>query len=150
MLLFISLVLQDYFRAAMTCIKFYQGLPHQPATTYADLYSRLNYLKDALYHLEAVRKQQSSTKGTLAMVSSSLQKTMAESSEDKSRINVTTTELSTYKNTITLQIDVTKFMHNCVVEGSLREEKDEKRKLGSLFDNATIKCDVVSKVRGIR
>ena len=129
----------------MTCIKFYQGLPHQPATT-----SRLNYLKDALYHLEAVRKQQSSTKGTLAMVSSSLQKTMAESSEDKSRINVTTTELSTYKNTITLQIDVTKFMHNCVVEGSLREEKDGKRKLGSLFDNATIKCDVVSKVRGIR
>ena len=84
------------------------------------------------------------------MVSSSLEKTMAESSEDKSRINVTTTELSTYKNTITLQIDVTKFMHNCVVEGSLREEKDGKRKLGSLFDNATIKCDVVSKVRGIR
>lgn len=131
----------------MTCIKFYQGLPHHPATSYTDLYSRLHYLQDAFAHLEAERKHQLSKKGTLAMVTSSLQKTMGESSEDKSRMTVTPTELTSYMNTITLQIDVTQFMHNCFVEGTLRQRKERTKKFGTLFDNASVKCDVVSKVR---
>ena len=129
----------------MTCIKFYRGLPHRVATSYTDLYSRLNYLQDALSHLEAVRKHQQSKKGTLAMVTSSLQKNMGESSEDKSRMNVTPTELTNYMNTITLESDVTKFMYNCLVEGTLRQKK-EKNKLPTLFDNPHAKCTVVSKV----
>ena len=131
----------------MTCIKFYQGLPHNPATNYIDLFSRLNYLQDALAHLEAVRKHQLSKKGTLAMVTSSLQKNIGESSEQKSRMTVTPTELTTYMNTITLQIDVTKFMHNCLADGTLRQSKDTTEKIGTLFDNAATKCKVISKVR---
>jgi zinc finger FYVE domain-containing protein 26 len=130
----------------MTCIKFYQGLPHHAATNYTDLHSRLNYLQDARAHLEAVRKHQLSKKGTLALVTSSLQKSMGESSEDKSRMAITPTELTSYMNTITLQIDVTKFMHNCLIEGTLRPSKEKTTKLGTLFDNASVKCGVVSKV----
>ena len=81
------------------------------------------------------------------MVTSSLQKNMGESGEQKSRMSVTPTELTTYMNTITLQMEVTKFMHNCWVDGTLRKSKDVKEKIGTLFDNATTKCDVVSKVR---
>lgn len=81
------------------------------------------------------------------MVSNSLQKTIGEIGEDKSRMSVTPTELTGYMNTITLQMDVTKFMHNCLVEGKLRQTQDISEKLGTLFDNAAVKCDVVSKVR---
>ncbi|XP_028414314.1 zinc finger FYVE domain-containing protein 26-like isoform X2 [Dendronephthya gigantea] len=142
----VQLLMKDYFRAAMTCIKFYQGLPHHVATNYTDLHSRLNYLQDALSHLQAVRKHQQSKKGTLAMVSSSLQKSLGESNEDKSRLAITPTELTNYMNTITLQIDVTKFMYNCLVEGTFRRNKGKSEKIGTLFDNANVKCNVVSMV----
>ena len=80
------------------------------------------------------------------MVTSSLQKSLGESSEDKSRMAITPTELTNYMNTITLQIDVTKFMYNCLVEGTLRRRKKESEKIGTLFDNANVKYHVVSKV----
>ena len=124
---------------------FYQGLPHHPASNYTELNSRLQYLEEAKTHLEGVRKHQQSKKGTLAMVTTSL--SMGESSQDKSRMSVTPSHLANYMNAITLQIEVTKFMQNCYVEGTLHKPKGERRKLGTLFDNAAVKCGIVSEVR---
>lgn len=125
---------------------FYQGLPHRVASSYDKLYSRLNFLQDAKVHVDAVRKHQQSKKGTLAMVTNAVQLNMGETSEDKTRMNVTPTELTNCVNAISLQIEVTKFMHNCYLEGTSRKPKDDREKLGTLFENANVKCDVVSQV----
>lgn len=80
------------------------------------------------------------------MVKNSLQQNLGETSEDKMRMSVTPTELTNHLNAVMLQMEVTKFMHNCYLEGTLRQPKENTRRLGTLFDNANTKRDVVAEV----
>ena len=144
--------LQDFFRAAQTCIRFYEGTAGGPVTSYEDLYSRLHYLEEAKQHIEAVIAEKKSPKGTVNTVFAYLRQRSTTSvksvGEEPSHLTMSLSELNSHMNTINLQIEVTSFMHQCAVDrgglGLLRAT--EGNRLPTLFGNGHVRAEVVVQV----
>ena len=144
---------KDYFRAAQTCIRFYEGATGNYAvTSYEDLFPRLHYLEEAKRHIEAVITEKKSTKGTVNTVFAYLRQrgtaSAKSTAEEPSHVTMSLSELNSHVNTINLQIEVTNFFHQCVVErgglGLLRVS--EGTRLATLFGNGHMRAEVVVQV----
>lgn len=152
-LLFKNYFPKDYFRAAQTCIRFYEGATGNHAvTSYEDLFPRLRYLEEAKRHIEAVITEKKSTKGTVNTVFAYLRQrgtaSAKSTAEEPSHVTMSLSELNSHVNTINLQIEVTNFFHQCVVErgglGLLRVS--EGTRLATLFGNGHMRAEVVVQV----
>ena len=144
---------KDSFRAALTCIRFYEGATGNHAvTTYEELFPRLHYLEEAKCHIEAVIAEKKSTKGAVNTVVAYLRQrgtaTAKCTAEEPSHVTMSLSELNSHVNTINLQIEVTNFFHQCAVErgglGLLRVS--EGTRLATLFGNGHMRAEVVVQV----
>lgn len=144
---------KDYFRAALTCIRFYEGATGNHAvTTYEELFPKLHYLEEAKRHIEAVIVEKKSTKGAVNTVVAYLRQrgtaTAKSTAEEPSHVTMSLSELNSHVNTINLQIEVTNFFHQCAVErgglGLLRVS--EGTRLATLFGNGHMRAEVVVQV----
>lgn len=142
---------QDFFRAAQTCIRFFDGTMGSTATSYSDLFSRLDYLGKASSHIEAVIVEKKSSRGSTLSATSWLRShsnLRRKSSEEMHHTSITLSELTSHVNTINLQIEVTNFLHKCCSEGGyiseLRVSNDEK--LPTLFGNGHAKAELAIQV----
>jgi len=148
----VQVFMRDFFRAAQTCIRFYEGVAGGPVTSYEDLYSRLRYLEEAKQHIEAVIAEKKSPKGTVNTVFAYLRQRSTASvksvSEEPSYLTMSLSELNSHMNTINLQMEVTSFMHQCAVDrgglGLLRAT--EGNRLPTLFGNGHVRGEVVVQV----
>ena len=147
---------QDYFRAAQTCIRFFEGTAGGVVTSYDDLYSRLRYLDEAKHHIEIVIAERRSPKGTAMRAGAALRlrsfgSGKLSSAEDPSHLALSLTELTNHLNMITLQIEITNFMHRCTTEGegvtSLRAGDDGK--LPTLFGNGHVRGELSVQVSNV-
>lgn len=148
----VQVFMRDFFRAAQTCIRFYEGVAGGPVTSYEDLYSRMHYLEEAKQHIETVIAEKKSPKGTVNTVFAYLRQRSTGSvkslTEEPSHLAMSLSELNSHLNTINLQIEVTNFMHQCAVDrgglGLLRAS--EGSRLPTLFGNGHIRGDMVVQV----
>ncbi|XP_066995944.2 uncharacterized protein Sptz [Anabrus simplex] len=94
----LQLFMQDYVRAAMTCIRFYQ----YEARTYSDLAAKINFLNLAQSHLEKeLGASLWGVKGGQDFEASTL------------KMKLDPREVDRHINTILRQIEVTKFLSTC-------------------------------------
>ncbi|XP_070571338.1 zinc finger FYVE domain-containing protein 26-like isoform X2 [Ptychodera flava] len=145
-----QIFMKDYIRAAMTCIKFFQS----GATSYAELFDRLNHLNNAKTHMKEVldekkwgmvqRPAMLGGSKTAAEVAGGLTKTEQTTGM---RLVLSPSELSKHINTITLQIEVTKYLHRCLTsKAGINQLLSPKKQLPTLFGNSKIKAEVVSMI----
>ncbi|XP_077991490.1 zinc finger FYVE domain-containing protein 26-like [Glandiceps talaboti] len=147
-----QIFMKDYIRAAMTCIKFFQT----GAVSYADLFDRLHHLNNAKTHLKDVLNDKNLVMGHKAGAVGGRKPSLSEWSSPTSSTETTTgirlvlspSELTKHINTITLQIDVTKYLHRCQSgKGSgARQLSAPKKGLPTLFGNNKVKAEVVTLV----
>ncbi|XP_072171552.1 uncharacterized protein [Diadema setosum] len=161
----LQLFMKDFVRAAMTCIKFFQT----GATSYSALFERLHHVQRAKDHLRAVMedKQWGSVPRPAAM-GSSPRSMSAAGSQANIRFTLSPSELTKHMNTISLQIEVTTFLHRALGKNSLmpptpptqtsatptsaRRPSDvggggtPPPAVPTLFGNSTDKAEVVHKV----
>lgn len=148
----VKLFSQDFFRAAQTCIRFYEGVAGGPVTSYEDLYSRLHHLEEAKHHIEAVIAEKKSPKGTVNTVFAYLRQRGTASAksavEEPSHVTMSLSELNNHLNTINLQTEVTNFMHQSAVErgglGILRAS--EGSRMPTLFGNGHVRGEMAVQV----
>lgn len=148
----VQVFMRDFFRAAQTCIRFYEGVAGSPVTSYEDLYSRLHYLEEAKHHIEAVIAEKKSPKGTVNTVFAYLRQrgtaSAKSAAEEPSHATMSLSELNNHMNTINLQKEVTNFMHKSAVErgglGLLRAS--EGSRLPTLFGNGHVRGEMVVQV----
>ena len=152
---FHTFIAQDYFRAAQTCIKFYEGTAGGAVTSYEGLYARLHHLQEAKQHIELVVAERRSPKGTALRASAALRKQSlgrSVSVEDPSHLSLSLSELSMHLRTITLQAEITDFMHRCAQDAggvtSLRAEDDGK--VPTLFGNSQVRGELAVQVSSVR
>ncbi len=99
----------------MSCICFYQ----RNCFNYQDLYNNIHFLNKAREHLEqyleicTIRQQSSSL---ILSSSSSQAKTTTKAEQQQLNKQMTPIEINDYLNAINLQIEVTKFINNCIKE----------------------------------
>nr|XP_054759360.1 zinc finger FYVE domain-containing protein 26-like [Lytechinus pictus] len=160
-----QLFMKDFVRAAMTCIKFFQT----GATSYSDLFERLHHVNRAKDHMTAVMddKQWGSVPRP-SPGSPSSRGWAGATAETNIRLTLTPSELTKHLNTISLQIEVTTFLHRHLGKNSLvpptsptqtsTQQAGLTRKqsvvgggvqssgLPTLFGNSMEKADVVHKV----
>ncbi|XP_078590684.1 zinc finger FYVE domain-containing protein 26-like isoform X2 [Branchiostoma floridae x Branchiostoma japonicum] len=149
-----QIFMKDYVRAAMTCIRFFSAR----ASTYTELFDRLHHLASAKQHLTNVLEEQhsdsmgSKTAGGHSPVLTGRSAGWGEDSKEPSmKMAMSRPELNRHINTITLQTDVTKFLHRCVTLSqkgapSVAGEVASPGSLPSLFGNNKIKSEVACMV----
>ncbi|XP_035827727.1 zinc finger FYVE domain-containing protein 26 [Aplysia californica] len=151
----VQLFMKDYIRASMTCVSyFYQ----RGARTYLDLCGRLQFLFTAQQHLQAYLdpSQWGSVRHPLAPVtpvqgSSRQQLSWDKSSADTAaRMTLSTDEVKKHIRIIALQIEVTKFLEQCITQslGSVDGSgpRAGSQQLPTLFGSNTAKTELVSLV----
>ena len=132
--------IQDFFRAATTCVRFFLGDAGNPARSFKDLYNRLDYLDRAKRHLETALKEKAIVKSTFVSHIGSLRTDEPESSSLIQEVPVS--ELKSHLNTIDLQIKVLNFFKE-------RERVFNENVPGTvptLFGKGQERAEVVSKV----
>lgn len=146
-------IVQDHFRAAQTCIRFFEGTAGSSVTSYKDLHSRLDYLNKARSHIEAVIIEKKSPRNSSHSATSWLRShsnLRRKSSEEMHHGTINLSELTSYVNTINLQIEVTNFIHKCSLEGGNVLEglraSNEGEKLPTLFGNGHVKAELAIQV----
>ncbi|XP_066585394.1 uncharacterized protein Sptz isoform X2 [Prorops nasuta] len=103
----LQIFMQDYIRAAMTCIRFYIN----NANSYADLCSRADFLINAQKHLESeLHIEHLSRKRRKSVVSTS-------GSQVSFKMEMEPSEIDKHINTICRQMEVAKFLMNAEIEG---------------------------------
>ncbi|CAH1262608.1 ZFYVE26 [Branchiostoma lanceolatum] len=149
-----QIFMKDYVRAAMTCIRFFSAR----ASTYTELFDRLHHLASAKQHLTTVLEEQhsdnmgSKTAGRHSPVLTGQSAGWGEDSKEPSiKMTMSRPELNRHINTITLQTDVTKFLHRCMTlsqkgASSLVGETASPGNLPSLFGNNKVKSEVACMV----
>ncbi|EDO48452.1 predicted protein [Nematostella vectensis] len=127
----LQLFMRDYFRAAQTCIRFYES----GATSYVELHSRLEHLNKACRHIEAIiaEKRPSGSK---------------RNKEDSPNVPLTLSDLNNHLNTINLQVEVTKFMHKCAADAGSTSQLSpgDDGRLPTLFGNGQMRGEVATQV----
>ncbi|XP_019625924.1 PREDICTED: zinc finger FYVE domain-containing protein 26-like [Branchiostoma belcheri] len=151
-----QIFMKDYVRAAMTCIRFFSAR----ASTYTELFDRLHHLASAKQHLTTVLEEQhsdsmgSKTAGGHSPVLTGRSAGWGEdtgSKEPSIKMTMSRPELNRHINTITLQTDVTKFLHRCMTlaqkgASSVGGETASPGNLPSLFGNNKVKSEVACMV----
>ncbi|XP_048586399.1 zinc finger FYVE domain-containing protein 26-like isoform X2 [Nematostella vectensis] len=142
----LQLFMRDYFRAAQTCIRFYES----GATSYVELHSRLEHLNKACRHIEAIIAEKRSPRGSALTGSSRLRSPSGSkrSKEDSPNVPLTLSDLNNHLNTINLQVEVTKFMHKCAADAGSTSQLSpgDDGRLPTLFGNGQMRGEVATQV----
>jgi len=134
----LQLYIKDYYRAALTCVRFYLGTTAgQPATCFKDLYRRIKYLQLANQHLDNLLKERHSRSSFVSHVGSSFL------NEDSNKQQEPTSEIKRYSNTINLQLSVMDYLFDS--KYLLREERCEE-KVPTLFGNGKERAELAIKL----
>ncbi|XP_057314867.1 zinc finger FYVE domain-containing protein 26-like [Hydractinia symbiolongicarpus] len=134
----LQLFIKDFFRGALTCVRFYLGTASGPPSSYTDLYGRLSYLHLANKHLDHLVKERSNRSSFVSHVGSSFM------GDDKNLSNqeIPTSELKRHLSTVNLQIDVTKFLCDVTTVDNSHGDK----KIPTLFGNGKERADLAIKL----
>ncbi|CAG5127067.1 unnamed protein product [Candidula unifasciata] len=163
----VQLFMKDYIRAAMTCIThFYQ----RGATSYLDLSGRLQFLFTAQHHLEYmmigfVLMQAYLDPGQWGSVRHPLAATTPVTAgkqppqwdkqlpESSARMTLSPEEVKKHIRTISLQIEVTKFLEQCLTQslgvagaGSTQFLPRSSTQISTLFGPGSARTELVSMV----
>ncbi|XP_038075616.1 zinc finger FYVE domain-containing protein 26-like [Patiria miniata] len=148
----VQLFMKDFVRASMTCIKFYQS----GAKTYSDLFDRLQYLTKAKEHMRAVLDEKQWESVPRPPMTNSTAKggvpSWALASDVNIRLMMSPSQLTNHMNTISQQIEVTKFLHRMSssgktsLMGSSQGAESSSQQLPTLFGNSKIKAEVAYRV----
>ena len=132
-------LLQDYFRAATTCIRFFLGTSGNAAGSFKELHKRIYHLEDAKKHLDTLLKEKAIVKSTFVSHIGSQRTDDPFSAPLVQEVSIS--ELKSHLNTVNLQIEVLNFFNK-------RPEKfeDEKGKIPTLFGNGRERSDVIARV----
>ncbi|XP_065670039.1 uncharacterized protein LOC100197921 isoform X5 [Hydra vulgaris] len=135
-LLELQIAIKDYFRAALTCVRFYLGTNGQPPCSFGDLISRKKYLLNASKYLEVVLKDRSS--GFVCHIGASFL------GDEKLHANreISISEMKRYLITVNMQMEVTEFMYNLEVTGG----KYEGKPIPTLFGNGKERSELAVKI----
>ncbi|XP_069714291.1 zinc finger FYVE domain-containing protein 26 isoform X2 [Phaenicophaeus curvirostris] len=118
--------MKDHVRAAMTCIRFFT----HGAKSYTELGGRQTWLLKIKDHLKVYLQEVSRSSGRKKMACTFRKKMPA-------------TDVSRHINTVDLQMEVTKFLHQCESSGTSHVTGSS---LPTLFGNNNMKMDVACKV----
>ncbi|XP_012560340.2 zinc finger FYVE domain-containing protein 26 isoform X1 [Hydra vulgaris] len=135
-LLELQIAIKDYFRAALTCVRFYLGTNGQPPCSFGDLISRKKHLLNASKYLEVVIKDRSS--GFVCHIGASFL------GDEKLHANreISISEMKRYLITVNMQMEVTEFMYNLEVTGG----KYEGKPIPTLFGNGKERSELAVKI----
>ncbi|XP_068933883.1 zinc finger FYVE domain-containing protein 26 isoform X2 [Petaurus breviceps papuanus] len=117
--------MKDQVRAAMTCIRFFC----HKAKTYAELGEKLTWLLKAKDHLKIYLQEASRSTGKKKLTFF--------------RKKMNAADVSRHMNTVGLQLEVTRFLHQCENAGT---SQITALPLPTLFGNNNMKMDVACKV----
>ncbi|XP_075281763.1 zinc finger FYVE domain-containing protein 26 isoform X2 [Opisthocomus hoazin] len=118
--------MKDHVRAAMTCIRFFT----HGAKSYTELGGKQMWLLKIKDHLKVYLQEVSKSSGRKKMAFTFRKKMSA-------------TDVSRHINTVDLQMEVTKFLHQCESSGTPQMTGSS---LPTLFGNNNMKMDVACKV----
>uniref|UniRef100_A0A8C3YB14 Zinc finger FYVE domain-containing protein 26 n=1 Tax=Catharus ustulatus TaxID=91951 RepID=A0A8C3YB14_CATUS len=118
--------MKDHVRAAMTCIRFFT----HGAKSYTELGGKQTWLLKIKDHLKVYLQEVSRSSGRKKMAFTFRKKMSA-------------TDVSRHINTVDLQMEVTKFLHQCESSGASQMADSS---LPTLFGNNNMKMDVACKV----
>uniref|UniRef100_A0A8C3F059 Zinc finger FYVE domain-containing protein 26 n=1 Tax=Corvus moneduloides TaxID=1196302 RepID=A0A8C3F059_CORMO len=118
--------MKDHVRAAMTCIRFFT----HGAKSYTELGGKQTWLLKIKDHLKVYLQEVSRSSGRKKMAFTFRKKMSA-------------TDVSRHINTVDLQMEVTKFLHQCESSGTSQMTDSS---LPTLFGNNNMKVDVACKV----
>ncbi|KAM4778676.1 zinc finger FYVE domain-containing protein 26 isoform 8-T8 [Cyanocitta cristata] len=118
--------MKDHVRAAMTCIRFFT----HGAKSYTELGGKQTWLLKIKDHLKVYLQEVSRSSGRKKMAFTFRKKMSA-------------TDVSRHINTVDLQMEVTKFLHQCESSGTSQMTDSS---LPTLFGNNNMKMDVACKV----
>ncbi|TRZ26232.1 hypothetical protein HGM15179_000844 [Zosterops borbonicus] len=118
--------MKDHVRAAMTCIRFFT----HGAKSYTELGGKQAWLLKIKDHLKVYLQEVSRSSGRKKMACTFRKKMSA-------------TDVSRHINTVDLQMEVTKFLHQCESSGASQVTDSS---LPTLFGNNNMKMDVACKV----
>uniref|UniRef100_A0A803VED7 Zinc finger FYVE domain-containing protein 26 n=1 Tax=Ficedula albicollis TaxID=59894 RepID=A0A803VED7_FICAL len=118
--------MKDHVRAAMTCIRFFT----HGAKSYTELGGKQTWLLKIKDHLKVYLQEVSRSSGRKKMAFTFRKKMSA-------------TDVSRHINTVDLQMEVTKFLHQCESSGASQMTDSS---LPTLFGNNNMKMDVACKV----
>ncbi|KAM7041726.1 zinc finger FYVE domain-containing protein 26 isoform 1-T1 [Acridotheres tristis] len=118
--------MKDHVRAAMTCIRFFT----HGAKSYTELGGKQTWLLKIKDHLKVYLQEVSRSSGRKKMTFTFRKKMSA-------------TDVSRHINTVDLQMEVTKFLHQCESSGASQMTDSS---LPTLFGNNNMKMDVACKV----
>ncbi|XP_062351912.1 zinc finger FYVE domain-containing protein 26 isoform X3 [Cinclus cinclus] len=118
--------MKDHVRAAMTCIRFFT----HGAKSYTELGGKQTWLLKIKDHLKVYLQEVSRSAGRKKMAFTFRKKMSA-------------TDVSRHINTVDLQMEVTKFLHQCESSGASQMTDSS---LPTLFGNNNMKMDVACKV----
>ncbi|XP_010221175.1 PREDICTED: zinc finger FYVE domain-containing protein 26 [Tinamus guttatus] len=118
--------MKDHVRAAMTCIRFFT----HGAKSYTELGGKQAWLLKIKDHLKVYLQEVSRSSGRKKVVFTFRKKMSA-------------TDVSRHINTVELQMEVTKFLHQCESSGTSQMTDPS---LPTLFGNNNMKMDVACKV----
>ncbi|XP_058715017.1 zinc finger FYVE domain-containing protein 26 isoform X4 [Poecile atricapillus] len=118
--------MKDHVRAAMTCIRFFT----HGAKSYTELGGKQTWLLKIKDHLKVYLQEVSRSAGRKKMAFTFRKKMSA-------------TDVSRHINTVDLQMEVTKFLHQCESSGAAQMTDSS---LPTLFGNNNMKMDVACKV----
>ncbi|XP_033371154.1 zinc finger FYVE domain-containing protein 26 isoform X6 [Parus major] len=118
--------MKDHVRAAMTCIRFFT----HGAKSYTELGGKQTWLLKIKDHLKVYLQEVSRSAGRKKMTFTFRKKMSA-------------TDVSRHINTVDLQMEVTKFLHQCESSGASQMTDSS---LPTLFGNNNMKMDVACKV----
>ncbi|KAF4787873.1 zinc finger FYVE domain-containing protein 26 isoform X1 [Turdus rufiventris] len=118
--------MKDHVRAAMTCIRFFT----HGAKSYTELGGKQMWLLKIKDHLKVYLQEVSRSSGRKKMAFTFRKKMSA-------------TDVSRHINTVDLQMEVTKFLHQCESSGASQMSDSS---LPTLFGNNNMKMDVACKV----
>uniref|UniRef100_A0A8C9UFU8 Zinc finger FYVE domain-containing protein 26 n=1 Tax=Serinus canaria TaxID=9135 RepID=A0A8C9UFU8_SERCA len=118
--------MKDHVRAAMTCIRFFT----HGAKSYTELGGKQMWLLKIKDHLKVYLQEVSRSSGRKKMAFTFRKKMSA-------------TDVSRHINTVDLQMEVTKFLHQCESSGASQMTDSS---LPTLFGNNNMKMDVACKV----
>uniref|UniRef100_A0A8C0UY93 Zinc finger FYVE domain-containing protein 26 n=1 Tax=Cyanistes caeruleus TaxID=156563 RepID=A0A8C0UY93_CYACU len=118
--------MKDHVRAAMTCIRFFT----HGAKSYTELGGKQTWLLKIKDHLKVYLQEVSRSAGRKKMAFTFRKKMSA-------------TDVSRHINTVDLQMEVTKFLHQCESTGASQMTDSS---LPTLFGNNNMKMDVACKV----
>ncbi|KAK3093553.1 hypothetical protein FSP39_017239 [Pinctada imbricata] len=146
-----QLFMKDFIRAAMTCITcFYQ----KGAQSYLDLNYRVNHLHNAMSHMQAFMdpKQWGSVIPTHVVAPSSDE--WKKRTEGSVRLVMSKEEVAKYSCSISLQIEVTKFLSSCLTHTEADATAvatryvgaDRSTQLPTLFGSSKMRTDLVTMV----